>query len=118
MIGIDACSIRRFARFSSRSAFVETVFSGLERAYCERQRTPAPLYAEAFAAKEAFFKAVGTGVRRLDLLRRMSLVRDGARVRLELDEPLATLLSELGQRRVLVSVCHDENTAYAVVVTE
>src|SRR5262249_57491385 len=42
--------------------FVERVFTDDEIAYCRARRDPAPHFAARFAAKEAGFKALGTGL--------------------------------------------------------
>ena len=42
--------------------FVERVFTDDEIAYCRSRRDPAPHFAARFAAKEAGFKALGTGL--------------------------------------------------------
>ena len=66
-IGSDLCNIERIAnslaRFGDR--FVQRVFTPVEQAKAERRTlTRADTYAKRFAAKEAFSKAVGTGVKR------------------------------------------------------
>ncbi len=65
-IGSDLCSIERIQnsldRFGER--FIQRVFTDLERGKAERRPfTRAGTYAKRFAAKEAFSKALGTGLR-------------------------------------------------------
>ena len=64
-IGSDLCNIERIQhsldRFGDR--FVQRIFTDVERARADdRQATRAGIYAKRFAAKEAFAKAVGTGL--------------------------------------------------------
>lgn len=66
-IGSDLCNIDRIARsldrFSER--FERRCFTEVERAQAARRPfTKAGTYAKRFAAKEAFAKAVGTGIAR------------------------------------------------------
>ncbi len=44
--------------------FRNKIFSKSEINYCEKKRNPASFYAKRFAAKEAFSKALGTGIRK------------------------------------------------------
>ena len=64
-IGTDLCDIgrieRALARFGERFAERILVASELER--FRRHRKPAAYLAKRFAAKEAFSKALGTGIR-------------------------------------------------------
>jgi holo-[acyl-carrier protein] synthase len=64
-IGSDLCNIERIQnsldRFGDR--FTNRIFTDVERARADgRQATRAGVYAKRFAAKEAFAKAVGTGL--------------------------------------------------------
>ena len=61
-IGTDLIEVARVAKEISRSeGFKERYFSAGEIAYCEPKYGKARNYAARFAAKEAFFKALGTG---------------------------------------------------------
>lgn len=65
--GIDLVDIERIRRSAQNSAFVKRVFGAKERAQFETQTNPYPHMAGAFAAKEAFSKALGTGIRGFSL---------------------------------------------------
>lgn len=65
-VGTDLCDIRRIdatlQRFGNR--FIDRIFTPEERGRAERRpATRAYRYAQAFAAKEACAKALGTGLR-------------------------------------------------------
>jgi holo-[acyl-carrier protein] synthase len=62
-IGVDIVDIGRLQRVLDRQGerFVQRVFTAAEQDYCRAHRNPAPHYAVRFAAKEAAFKALGTG---------------------------------------------------------
>jgi holo-[acyl-carrier protein] synthase len=65
-IGIDIIEIRRVREVLARTPrFRERVFTERERAYCDSRgdAVAAQHYAARFAAKEAAFKALGTGWR-------------------------------------------------------
>jgi holo-[acyl-carrier protein] synthase len=61
--GIDLMEVARFEREVARrgGSLVEELFSAGELAWCRRRRRAAEGYAMAYAAKEALFKALGTG---------------------------------------------------------
>jgi holo-[acyl-carrier protein] synthase len=63
-LGVDLVSIPRMRTTIDRwqDRFVERVFTAGEIAYCRARRDPAPHFAARFAAKEAGFKALGTGL--------------------------------------------------------
>jgi holo-[acyl-carrier protein] synthase len=64
-IGLDLVEPERIRAAAGRwgSAFLDRIFTREERTYCDRMADPWPHYAARFAAKEAFAKALGTGVR-------------------------------------------------------
>ena len=61
--GVDLIEVGRFEREISRrgTGLVEEVFAASELPWCRRRRRPAEGYAMGYAAKEALFKALGTG---------------------------------------------------------
>ena len=61
-IGTDIIEIERIRQAVSREHFRRRVFTEIEQNYCERGAQSAASYAARFAAKEAFFKALGTGI--------------------------------------------------------
>ena len=62
-LGIDIIEVSRIQKESSKKdgAFKTRVFTQDEINYCEPKITKAQNYAARFAAKEAFFKALGSG---------------------------------------------------------
>ena len=64
-IGTDLLDIRRVTavleRFGER--FTQRIYTDIERARARRRPTPAAVYAQCYAAKEACSKALGTGLR-------------------------------------------------------
>ena len=45
-------------------SFKNKIFSRKEISYCDNKKNPSSFYAKRFAAKEAFSKALGTGIRK------------------------------------------------------
>ena len=73
--GIDLLEIDRIAESIKNPRFTARVFSAVEREYFAAQKNPVPSMAASFAAKEAFSKALGTGVRGFKLCE-VSVERD------------------------------------------
>lgn len=62
--GVDIIDIPRIKKMVSEdNRFLEKVFTQTEISYCEGKFRKEIHYAARFAAKEAFFKAIGTGWR-------------------------------------------------------
>ena len=65
-IGTDIVNIKRMDYMLKKrgSGFTDRIFSKKEVYYCERKKDPTAFYAKRFAAKEAFSKALGTGIKK------------------------------------------------------
>ena len=65
-IGTDIVNIRRIEQLLKKHkfSFKNKIFSKKEIAYCEKRKNSGAFYAKRFAAKEAFSKALGTGIRK------------------------------------------------------
>jgi holo-[acyl-carrier protein] synthase len=61
-IGNDIVHIPRFSKSMQKEAFVQKVFHANEIHACEKKVDRMSSYAARFAAKEAFSKALGTGL--------------------------------------------------------
>lgn len=64
-VGIDLIRVDRLKKILDRwgSRFEKRIFTEGESRTCAGRRVPAPCLAMRFAAKEAFVKALGTGMR-------------------------------------------------------
>ena len=65
-IGTDIVNIKRIEKSLKKHklTFKNKIFSKKEISYCENKKNPSAFYAKRFAAKEAFSKALGTGIRK------------------------------------------------------
>ena len=65
-IGTDIVNIRRIEQSLKKHKFTfkNKIFSKKEISYCEKRKNSGAFYAKRFAAKEAFSKALGTGIRK------------------------------------------------------
>ena len=62
MIGNDLVHLPRFEKSLGVGNFIQKVFHAQEQKYCEKKMDKVSSYAARFAAKEAFSKALGTGL--------------------------------------------------------
>ena len=110
-IGVDIIEVARVQKAIERNPrFVNRVFSATEIAYSEGKKTKFQHLAARFAAKEAFFKAIG---------RRVSWTAMET-VNLESGQPQLHVLSgeDFGFSRAHLSLTHLAEYAIAVVVLE
>ena len=61
-IGTDIVSVNRIKKLQKNENFLNRVFCSEERLKCSRLTNFINCYAKRFAAKEAFSKALGTGI--------------------------------------------------------
>ena len=63
-VGVDICMIKRIESTLDKygTKFKERCFTQDEIFKCDKRFNPAACYAKRFAAKEAFSKAIGTGI--------------------------------------------------------
>ena len=119
--GIDIVEIARFRNILAKSGerFLNRVFTPEEQRFCLARQDPAPHAAVRFAAKEAVFKALGTGwakgVTWLDVeVRRQE---QGAPVIL-LHGTAQKIAVSKGVGRTHLSLTHTDNWAAATAILE
>jgi holo-[acyl-carrier protein] synthase len=120
-IGIDIVEVYRISETIERTPrFVERVFTGQERAYCDaRGAAAAQSYAARFAAKEACLKALQTGWRGKITWHDMEILRDEAGVpTLRLKDEAHRLFEKMGANRIHLSMSHTTDHAVAQVIFE
>ena len=120
-LGVDLARIERFRRLlnEQKDAVLERLFTSGEKAYALKKVDPAPFLAARFAAKEAFMKALGTGLRHGVSWREIEVVKDPAgKPMLELRGKTAQIFEERGGGALHLSLSHDGDYAVASVVLE
>jgi holo-[acyl-carrier protein] synthase len=119
-LGIDMIEVERIAsRIAKEQGFRELVFSAAEIAYCQSKAHPYEHYAARFAAKEAFFKALGTGWSAGTAFHEIEVLPDAqGKPEVHLLGQTALMLQNAGIGRILVSLTHLASLASAVVVIE
>lgn len=119
--GFDLVAVSRFAHFIGRRGErgLSRLFTEGERRYCLGHADPVPFFAARFAAKEAFYKAVGTGMGPAGGWRDVEVVRlASGRPLLMLHGRAAALVHEMNVRTLHLSLSHTAETAGAFVIVE
>ena len=77
-IGTDIVNIKRIDKILKKknSNFKNRIFSRKEIIYCDNKKNPSSYYAKRFAAKEAFTKALGTGISKGINLKNIEIFND------------------------------------------
>ena len=119
-IGTDLARIERFRSFlEPENRLLVRVFCPEEREYALRMRDPAPHLAARFAAKEAFLKALGTGLRDGLSWQQVRIERDDLGCpALHLSGRAAELMRARGAGKAHLSYSHDGDYAVATVILE
>ena len=118
-IGVDVVHVSRIRHWESVPGLVERYFHPDEVADARRRGAAAPLsLAARFAAKEAFGKALGTGLAGVRL-GDIQVVNDrNGRPDILLHGSALARLGAIGGARVHVSLTHESDNAIAVAIIE
>ena len=119
-LGIDMIEVERIAdKIGKESGFRELVFSENEIAYCENKAHKFEHYAARFAAKEAFFKALGTGWAKDTSFNEIEITNnDNGKPGIALLGSTRITINAMGIKNILVSLSHLKTIASAVVIIE
>ncbi|HWZ02128.1 MAG TPA: holo-ACP synthase [Mucilaginibacter sp.] len=119
-LGIDMIEVERIAaKIGKESGFRELVFSKNEIDYCETKKNKFQHYAARFAAKEAFFKAIGTGWLEGTSFNELEITNtDTGKPELVLLGSTIKTIGMLGIVKISVSLSHIKKMASAVVIIE
>jgi holo-[acyl-carrier protein] synthase len=118
-IGTDIAEVHRIAKSIENDSFKLKVFSLNEINYCETKVNKAESFAARFAAKEAFFKALGSGWRGGMAFNEVEVVNnDLGKPDLLILGKTAEMIKEKNIKFMHVSLSHVKDLAMATVVLE
>ncbi len=115
-IGCDLCEIDRIKKAGER--FSERYFTKGEQEMFARKHNKPQTVAANFAVKEAFSKALGTGVRGFGLCDVEVLRDDAGKPYINLYGDAKKICDGLGIAGIFVSISHTDSLAMAYVVLE
>jgi holo-[acyl-carrier protein] synthase len=120
--GIDIVELKRFEKILKRRGdkFLTRVYNAEERKECTSEAVlSVQRLAGKFAAKEAFMKALGTGLARGVSWQDISVISGrGERPELHLKGRASEIAASCKMKMAHVSISHSELSAVAVVVLE
>jgi holo-[acyl-carrier protein] synthase len=121
-VGVDLVKVVRIAAAIERHGerFLNRVFTHQEIAYCQGKRRADSAFALRFAAKEAFSKALGVGLRRDGIRwREVEVVPNPlGKPELAVTGRAAELCQEAGITNLHLSLTDENDQALAVVILE
>lgn len=120
-IGVDVIKVERLVesldRFGERME--RRLFTEGELEYCRRHKNPLPHLAARFAAKEAAFKAIGTGLSGGVGWKQAEVIQPGGRIpELRFSGAALERFRALGCTTTHLTLSHDGGLAIACVVLE
>ncbi|HSZ24309.1 MAG TPA: holo-ACP synthase [Cytophagaceae bacterium] len=119
-IGTDIIEVDRIKKnIEAERGFVEKVYTKNEKEYCESKTNKAEHYAVRYAAKEAFFKALGTGWRGGMAFNEIEVINDAlGKPDLIIKGETKVYLDKLGKVSIYITLSHVKLMAVAFVVIE
>lgn len=118
-IGCDIVDVSRIKKAIANERFVNRVFAEKEIVYCaERGEQAAQSFAARFAAKEAFLKALGTGLREGKLTDICVVNDELGKPELLLSGTFGEMVEAKGIKHLHLTLSHTKDVATAYVVLE
>jgi len=118
-IGIDIVQINRMERWLVNSRLLERYFHQEEIDLAQTRNSSAALtLAARFAAKEAFGKALGTGLAEISLKDIKVSNRENGKPDIILFETAQKAFEKSGANKVHISLSHERENAIAMIVLE
>ncbi|WP_444994654.1 holo-ACP synthase [Aliikangiella sp. IMCC44359] len=120
-IGIDLCEIKRIERSLERNGdlFANKVLHQNEKVHFDKLKFKARFLAKRFAAKEAFAKALGTGIADGVSLPSIEVYNDDAgKPWINLHDGALQKLQLIGETRIHLSISDERELAMAQVIIE
>ena len=119
-VGIDMIEVERVEKSIGKgNGFREYIFSQLEIDYCETKTNKFEHYAARFAAKEAFYKALGTGWLDGTFFNEVQITNnDVGKPEISLLGGTAETISRMNLVNISVSLSHIKTMATAIVIIE
>jgi len=118
-IGIDLMEVEKIGNDIQSNIYLRKVFTEAEIAECKSVSNPAERFAGRFAAKEAFMKAIGKGIRQEVWFTQIEILNhENGQPYIQVNSEAKTSLIALGAKNIHVSITHTKHHATAVVILE
>mgnify|MGYP005854480377 CR=1 FL=1 len=118
-IGVDIVHVDRIEKWSKVPGIIDRFFHPLEVIDANKRKSAVNVsLAARFAAKEAYGKALGTGLRGITLKDIQVFSDNHGKPEIRVHNTAETALRNSGASRIFVSMTHERDNAVAVVVLE
>jgi holo-[acyl-carrier protein] synthase len=118
-IGIDLIAVKKIAKSIQSEAYLRKVFTQAEIEECRLVTNSAERFAGKFAAKEAFMKAIGKGIRQGVWFTQIEVLNEASGAPyVRVNGEVEISITMLDVKKIHVSITHTKNTAAAVVILE
>ena len=119
-IGVDILEVKRLNKILDRdSRFIDRIFTEEEIAYCDSKANRSQHYAARFTAKEAFFKALGSGWRSGLSWKEVWIENDDlGKPEIRIGGVTRDFFEKKGFRNINISISHSRDYALALVIIE
>ena len=117
--GIDIVEIKRMEHWLSNPGLLNRFFHSEEISYSlSRGKSAAQSLAARFAAKEAFAKALGNGMKNISLNDIMVYNNENGKPEIKLSGQAKNKFDESGADKIHVSLSHERDNAVAMIILE
>ncbi|MBO7543676.1 holo-ACP synthase [bacterium] len=118
-IGCDIEKVERFKYSEAKLSLAKKIFTEKELSYALEYRFPEQRLCARFCAKEAFFKALGTGVRGNMSFLDVEIAKDSlGKPEIILSGGTKEYFEKLGLKKIALSISHNDCEALAFVIIE
>jgi len=118
-IGVDMVEVKRMERWLGNSALLNRYFNQAELdLVVSRKNSAAQTLAARFAAKEAFGKALGTGLAEIELKDIIVINNDKGKPDIKLTGNAQKAFEKSGAVKAHLSLTHEKENAIAMIVLE
>ena len=118
-IGIDIVEIKRMEKWIDDPKLLNRYFHNDElMSVSDKKNSFAQTLAARFAAKEAFGKALGTGLARIALKDIMIINNDAGKPEIKLSGSAQEAFDKSGALKAHVSLSHEKENAIALIILE
>jgi len=118
-IGIDIVQVKRMDSWLENDKLLYKYFHAEELAYVFKgNKTASQSLAARFAAKEAFGKAMGTGLKNMTLKDIVVINGEDGKPEIKLNDTAKKAFDESGAQKIFLSLSHEKEYAAAMVILE
>jgi holo-[acyl-carrier protein] synthase len=118
-IGTDHIEVKRIEKSIESESFLQKIFTRTEIEFCNSKKQNGQCYAARFAVKEAFLKALGTGLRGALRFQDIEVMNNElGKPEINVSGEAKKYCDEMSVKKIHVSLSHIKDSAMAIVILE